>query len=41
MSLLQRFIDNIQNENLFQIKDRLLLAVSGGIDSIVLSRRSL
>lgn len=36
MSLLQRFIDNIQNENLFQKKDRLLLAVSGGIDSVVL-----
>jgi tRNA(Ile)-lysidine synthase len=36
MSLLQRFIDNIQNENLFQKKDHLLLAVSGGIDSVVL-----
>jgi len=36
MSLLKRFIDNIQNENLFQKKDILLLAVSGGVDSIVL-----
>ena len=36
MSLLQRFIDNIQNENLFQKNDRLLLAVSGGVDSVVL-----
>lgn len=36
MSLLNRFIDNIQNENLFQKKDRLLLAVSGGVDSVVL-----
>lgn len=36
MSLLQRFIDNIQNENLFQKKDHLLLAVSGGVDSVVL-----
>ena len=36
MSLLQRFIDNIKNENLFQKKDYLLLAVSGGVDSVVL-----
>jgi tRNA(Ile)-lysidine synthase len=34
MSLLQRFIDNIRNENLFQRNDRLLLAVSGGVDSV-------
>ena len=36
MSLLSRFIDHIQNENLFQKKDYLLLALSGGVDSIVL-----
>ncbi|KAA9037742.1 tRNA lysidine(34) synthetase TilS [Ginsengibacter hankyongi] len=36
MSFLQKFIDKIQKENLFQKKDQLLLAVSGGIDSIVL-----
>jgi tRNA(Ile)-lysidine synthase len=36
MYLLSRFIDHIQNENLFQKKDHLLLAVSGGGDSIVL-----
>ena len=36
MSLLQKFIDNIQNENLFHKKDHLLLAVSGGVDSVVL-----
>jgi len=36
MSLFNRFIDNIQNENLFQKKDILLVAVSGGVDSIVL-----
>src|SRR5258708_5266518 len=36
MYLLQRFIDNIQNENLFQKKDHLLLAVSGGVDSVAL-----
>jgi tRNA(Ile)-lysidine synthase len=36
MSLLQRFIENIKNENLFQTNDHLLLAVSGGVDSIVL-----
>jgi len=36
MELLQRFKQNIQKENLFQPNDRLLLAVSGGIDSVVL-----
>ncbi len=36
MSLLTSFIDNIQNENLFQKKDILVVAVSGGIDSVVL-----
>lgn len=36
MPLLERFIKNIKNENLFQKRDYLLLAVSGGIDSVVL-----
>jgi tRNA(Ile)-lysidine synthase len=36
MSLLQRFKEYIADENLFQPKDKLLLAVSGGVDSIVL-----
>ena len=36
MSLLQKFIDNIKKENLFQKNDRLILAVSGGVDSVVL-----
>jgi tRNA(Ile)-lysidine synthase len=36
MQLLQNFIANIKNENLFQPKDKLLLAVSGGADSAVL-----
>ncbi len=36
MSLLNTFIDNIQKENLFQKDDNLLLAVSGGVDSVVL-----
>lgn len=36
MSLLNRFINTIQNQNLFQKKDHLLLAVSGGVDSVVL-----
>jgi tRNA(Ile)-lysidine synthase len=36
MLLLKRFTEHIQQQNLFQHKDRLLLAVSGGIDSIVL-----
>lgn len=36
MDLLAQFKQYIQNENLFQPSDRLLLAVSGGIDSVVL-----
>ena len=36
MELLQRFIDFIKKENLFSSKDKLLLAVSGGVDSVVL-----
>jgi len=36
MSLLTKFIENIKENELFQLKDKLLLAVSGGIDSVVL-----
>ena len=36
MQLLQKFINFIKKENLFQPKDKLLLAVSGGVDSVVL-----
>jgi len=36
MSLLQRFKDIIQQQHLFLPKDKLLLAVSGGVDSVVL-----
>ena len=36
MSLLQLFEDNINKQNLFLKKDKLLLAVSGGVDSVVL-----
>ncbi|MGB8192341.1 MAG: tRNA lysidine(34) synthetase TilS [Chitinophagaceae bacterium] len=36
MNLLSQFHHFIHNENLFQSKDRLLIAVSGGVDSIVL-----
>ncbi len=36
MELLQQFKQYIQKENLFQPTDRLLLAVSGGVDSVVL-----
>jgi len=36
MHLIQRFQDNIKQQNLFHLKDKLLLAVSGGIDSVVL-----
>jgi tRNA(Ile)-lysidine synthase len=36
MVLLERFKEFIQQQNLFQPKDRLLLAVSGGVDSVVL-----
>jgi len=36
MNLLKEFTDFIKKENLFQQKDKLLLAVSGGVDSVVL-----
>lgn len=36
MSLLKRFINNIEQQNLFQKNDFLLLAVSGGADSVAL-----
>ncbi len=36
MTLLQQFTSYIQKENLFQSKDKLLIAVSGGADSSVL-----
>ena len=36
MNLEEKFIDFIQSEQLFQPDDTLLLAVSGGIDSVVL-----
>src|SRR6188768_4319451 len=36
MSLLTEFKEYIQKENLFSPKDKLLLAVSGGVDSVVL-----
>jgi tRNA(Ile)-lysidine synthase len=36
MNLLIRFIEFIKKENLFSSKDKLLLAVSGGVDSVVL-----
>ena len=36
MILLQQFTDYIKQQNLFQSKDKLLLAVSGGVDSMVL-----
>ena len=36
MDLLTQFKQYIQNENLFQLNERLLLAVSGGVDSVVL-----
>ena len=36
MHLLQKFTEFIKKENLFQQKDKLLLAVSGGVDSVVL-----
>src|ERR1035437_3460649 len=36
MDLLKKFTDFIKKENLFQPKDKLLLAVSGGVDSVVL-----
>ena len=36
MKLLKNFTDFIRQQNLFQPKDKLLLAVSGGVDSVVL-----
>jgi tRNA(Ile)-lysidine synthase len=36
MSLLQQFREYVHEHNLFHQKDRLLLAVSGGVDSVVL-----
>ena len=36
MSLQKRFEENIKQQNLFLPKDKLLLAVSGGVDSVVL-----
>src|SRR5687767_1040448 len=36
MRLLENFIQNIKQNNLFSPKDKLLLAVSGGVDSVVL-----
>ncbi len=36
MELLEKFKQYIQKENLFHAKDKLLLAVSGGVDSVVL-----
>lgn len=38
MDLLQKFIVNYKNKNLFEAKDKLLIAVSGGIDSVVLCK---
>lgn len=37
MDLLSQFREFIKKENLFQKEDRLLLAVSGGVDSVVLT----
>lgn len=36
MEFLGKFVQFTQNENLFQSKDKLLLAISGGVDSVVL-----
>ena len=36
MNLLQRFKEFIQQQNLFHQRDQLILAVSGGVDSVVL-----
>src|ERR1043166_1241362 len=36
MKLPERFISHIQEAQLFSPKDKLLLAVSGGVDSVVL-----
>lgn len=36
MNLLQKFMSQVREQNLFQASDQLLLAVSGGLDSVVL-----
>ena len=36
MNLLEIFLENIKQHNLFNSKDKLLIAVSGGVDSVVL-----
>src|SRR5436190_15936053 len=36
MNLLQQFRDHINQHNLFHQKDKLIVAVSGGVDSVVL-----
>src|SRR6185369_17674137 len=36
MTLLEKYIAYIKKQHLFQPKDKLLLAVSGGVDSVVL-----
>src|SRR5205814_6518186 len=36
MNLLQRFKESIRQQNLFHPKVKLILAVSGGVDSVVL-----
>ncbi|MCX8021005.1 MAG: tRNA lysidine(34) synthetase TilS [Chitinophagaceae bacterium] len=36
MSLLNRFLEVVKARQLFSVRDRLLLAVSGGVDSVVL-----
>jgi len=36
LDLFQRYQQFIKEENLFSSKDKLLLAVSGGVDSVVL-----
>lgn len=38
MSLLEQFREYITTNHLFSLKDRLLLAVSGGLDSVVLTK---
>jgi tRNA(Ile)-lysidine synthase len=38
MALLQQFISNYKTKNLFSVKDRLVVAVSGGVDSVVLCK---
>lgn len=38
MTLLQQFISNYQTKSLFTKKDRLLIATSGGVDSVVLCK---